>query len=47
MIELSTSGNEIKTMYFKVAEQEFCIIQTKNPIKYYKNEKLNFFPKNS
>ena len=29
MIELSTSGNEIKTMYFKVAEQEFVLFKLK------------------
>ena len=30
MIELSTDEHEVKTITFKVTEQEFCIIQIKS-----------------
>ena len=30
MIDFSTDGNEVKTITFKVTEQEFCIIQIKS-----------------
>ena len=46
MIELSTDENEIKTITFKVTEQEFHIIQIKKSIENYKKENLDLSPKN-
>ena len=47
MIELSTDKNEIKTISFKVTEQEFRIIQVKSLSKITKRKIQIFFPKNS
>ena len=46
MIELSTDENKIKTITFKVTEQEFHIIQIKKSIENYKKENLDLAPKN-
>ena len=47
MIELSTDKNEIKTISFKVTEQEFRIIQVKSLSKITKRKIQIFSPKNS
>ena len=47
MIELSTDKNEIKTISFKVTEQEFHIIQVKSLSKSTKRKIQIFSPKNS
>ena len=47
MIELSTDKNEIKTISFKVTEQEFHTIQVKSLSKITKRKIQIFSPKNS